>query len=87
MARLKPLYIIDPEALFESFTKDELEAEYQGLREERACIAMSLKQVESDLYAVRSLIVKANCEERGVQKTIKKRPFEGLTYGHHWAHK
>ena len=87
MARLKPLYIIDPEAFFEGFTSEELETEYQGLREERARIAMSLKQVESDLYAVRSLIVKANCEARGVEKKIKKRPFEGPTYGHYWANK
>ena len=83
---IKPLYIIDPEAFFEGFTRQELEDEYQGLREERARIAMSLKQVESDLYAVRSLIVKANCEARGVEYRVKKRPLEGLRVSKFWAH-
>ena len=87
MSRYKPLYIIDPEAFFEGSTKLELEEELEGLRQERARICAELKQVESDMHAVRSLIVKANCVTRGVEYRVKKRPFEGLRVSHFWAHK
>lgn len=86
MSRYKPLYIIDPELFFEGFTKQELEEEFAGLRQERARISAELKQVESDIYAVRSLIVKANCEDRGTEYHVKRRSFEGLRVNKLWSH-
>ena len=86
MSRYKPLYIIDPETFFAGFTKQELEEEFAGLKQERARISAELKQVESDIYAVKSLIVKANCEARGVEYRVKRRSFEGLRVNKLWAH-
>ena len=86
MSTIKPLYIIDPETFFAGFTKLQLEDELEGLRQERARLAGAMKQVESDMHAVRGLIVKANCEARGVEYHVKKRPLEGLPVGQFWAH-
>ena len=87
MPRIKPLYILAPEAFFAGFSKQELEDELEGLRQERARVTTELKQVESDMYAVRSLIVKANCEERGATYHVKKRSYEYDPVDKLWAYK